>query len=371
MIGPSEFDEESYLGTLSKGDRKRFDKLYREKWHKIDPSRAKTLFRRDYRDKHQEEQKLFSAVVDGFPPDESTTSTESGYETTLVNPLYECLEQTADVLLAKPTYHDVHLCFVCCEIGGENRIEWVERVNRIKQIFDQEEHRRELMEQIECDDLDLGSIQYATVSRPQDLVEIDFDLLEATLDVDNYVILEHVEEERLLTPKKGGIASELLRTEFEDGLDYSRADVTEIKYRLNEHPIIPLKQTLLEVIVSGIQDGTDQHPREFEREDFHEKYDASLDLGVRTEGREEVIGDNVDELLDEAKTTDLVFQNSEEINTEREFRFRTSNAVPEDIKDTVEQKYTQFYAKRQRGQLAFERAERDFEEEDSDLGDFE
>jgi len=370
MIEASEFDEDGYRETLSKGDRSRFDELYREKWNDIDPGRAETLFTRDYEDNHKENTKLFSAVVDGFPPEESAVDTESGYETTLVNPLYEHNGRTADVLLAKPTYHDVHLCFVCCEIGGEDRTEWVERVNKVKETFEEDECRQDLMQQIECDDLNLGSIQYATVSRPKDLVEIDFDLLEATLNVDNYVILEHVEEERLLIPREGEIASEVLREEFADGLDYSRADVTDIKYRLNEHPIIPLKQTFLDVVVSGIQDGANQHPREFEREDFREKYDGGLDLGERTAARDEIIDEKVDDLLQEAEKTDLVFQNTEEINSEREFRFRTSNAVPEGIKDTVEEKYTKFYARYQRGQLAFDRAKRDFDEEDSDLDDF-
>jgi len=371
MKDPEIYDDDGFFDSLSKGDTTRFKKLYRSKWGDISGDRAQSSLKSRYRDLYQPRHKIFKAVKDGFSP-KDTFGSNNGFESSIVNPLYHSLSEPADLLIAKKTYRDVHLAFVFCEVGDEDRYGWVQRVNETYDAFQEEENKNLLKEQLECLDLELGTVQYLTIARESDLFELDFDTLRAAAQPDSYAILAHVEEreERKIVPEKGNIEHKKLVEVFEPFLDYSKFDFTNIKYRLDSHPIRQLQETLLSTMVAGLSDKNNEHPKEFDRADFLTHFDSGLGVGPVCEPRREAIQNKAEVLLQIAVDTEMVFQDSDEINTDRSYRFRTQGSIPEDVKATVKNKYFKNRSEHERGRLAYQRANIEFEPQDSELDEY-
>lgn len=368
MIGLEEVAPENLLRNLSRGDVSRLAELYNRKYQSIDPDRAEASLHSAFTEHERPQHDLTQAVVDTFAPQRAAEGQESGFEASVVSPLYEVKENPADLLLVKNTYAGVHFCFISSEVGGEAIEQWAENINRIQEAYQGNEEY--LKQETNCEGASVQTVQYVTLARTVDLFELAFRDVADLVSPSNYCIWErNVEAGQYLTKFAGRIANSELSDVMNRELDYLRTDNDELRYTFTSHPILSLGDALLQIVRDG-QTGTTDYPREFERESFYDAFRDGMTINGTTGERQETIQSIADNLLKTAVNTEMLYQEAEQINTGREFRVRARQGGPSQIKEMVQNKYIAHFAEEERAELALERARDDFDPEDSSLDDF-
>ncbi|WP_439026087.1 hypothetical protein [Haloarchaeobius sp. DT45] len=380
MKDPEPFDENDWIkNELGKGDQERFNKLFDKKYREIKKEDAIQGVKNSFEQSGLPHYRLFKAVVDGFSPDSRAEGSASGFETRVVNPLYERGQTAAEILLAKPQpgSSSVHICFVSCEIGGENSQEWRQDINQVQDVLESSDNRQHLKEQIQCDDLDIRTVQYLTVSRDRDLFDIDMDVMKAGTNPENYALWEFVEIELPETEEEkeenetirhydGEVAHPDLARVGEEGIDYSLVQNDDIRYSLTTHPIYPIGIICLEIYTSN--QGHDDFPKQFYREEFVEEYKNKIYLGQVTEEIEHIIQGKVAELLTLAVDSNMLDDDDDDL--ERDYKIKWPSDDAGDVKEMVKSKYYKHNASDKRGELAFERARENFQKEEQSLDEY-
>lgn len=369
MIGLEEVAPESFLRDLSRSDTNRLRELYNQKYQAVDSERAEASLRSTLTEHERPKHGLIQSVVDTFAPQRAAEGQDSGFEASVVSPLHEVEENPADLLLVKNTYSGAHFCFISSEIGGESPEQWAEHINQIQRVYrDETEYLRR---QTNCQDIQVETVQFVTLARTVDLFELQFREVADLVTPSNYCIWERNDEgEQYLTKHAGRIASSSLSDVMDQELDYLRTDNDELHYTLTSHAVISIGDTLLQIVREAHADSSEDYPREFEQEDFRDAFQDGMTIDGTTDQREEYIQSKADNLLEDAKDANILYQDTEDINTDREFRVRAQRGGPAQIKDMVREKYIDHFAEEERAELAFERARDEFEPEDSSLDDF-
>ncbi|MHC3439522.1 hypothetical protein ACYJ1Y_15880 [Natrialbaceae archaeon A-gly3] len=376
MKDPEKFDDDDWLDSLGKGDRERFNSLFDEKYRAIDENRAETSFKRRFEDQFEQEHRLFKAIVDSFAPKNSADGSDSGFETTIINPLYERCEHSADILLARKQVRNVHLCFVSCEIAGEKSDTWRERVNDTYEVFQSETNREKLKTYLECSGLNFRTVQYLTVTRGRDLIDVDMDVMRLGTTPDNYAIWKLMEselpddddEDEEITHHSGHVEHPDLHDVSIEGLDYTLADYDDVKFSLNTHPIFPIGEVCLQVYLD--QYGSVDHPDEFNKGDFERSFKSKIEVGEDRNELEHPLQTKIENLLQIAVDADMIQDSGDEFDTSRDYRLRWDSDDPKDIKSMVKRKYFKLVAPKERGRLAYIRARDEFEGVESSLDDY-
>lgn len=368
MIGLEEVAPESLLQDLSRGDVRRLEDLYNQEYHSIDPDRAEASLRSTFTEHERPQHSLTQSVVDTFAPQRAADGQESGFEASVVSPLYEIEENPADLLLVKNTYAGVHFCFISSEVGGESVEQWAENINRIEDAYQGQEDY--LKEQTNCESTSVQTVQYVTLARTVDLFELEFSDVADLVLPSNYCIWErNAEGGQYLTKFAGRVANTELSDVMNQELDYLRTDNDELRYTLTSHPILSLGDTLLQIVRNGRRGATD-YPREFEQQTFYDVFNDSLTINGTTSERQGKIQAIADQLLTTAVDAEMLYQEAEEINTDKEFRIRARQGGPSQIKEMVENKYISHFAEEERAELALEPARDDFDPKDSSFDEF-
>lgn len=250
MKDPHYFDEDDWIKTLGRGDKSDFIDLFKKQYGEIDEERAKASVKTRFERNGEPEHRLFRAIVDAFSPNGSAEGSDSGFEATIINPLYEFGQESAEILLAKKQIRSVHLCFVCCEIGGEDYEDWCSDINGVQSILESEDNREALKKHLDCEDLELKTVQYLTITRDRDLMDVDLDVLKLGTTPDNYAVwklmeseLPHTDtddEDQIIKHHDGTIEHPDLHEVAVDGLDYTLVDNDDIRFELSSHPIFQL-----------------------------------------------------------------------------------------------------------------------------------
>ena len=379
MKDPYYFDEEDWIETLGRGDKSDFIDLFKDKYSDIDEDRAKASVKTHFERNGEPEHRLFRAIVDAFSPNGSAEGSNSGFEATIINPLYEFGQKSAEILLAKKQVRSVHICFVCCEIGGEDYEKWRLNINRVESILQSEDKREVLKKHLECEGLDLKTVQYLTITRDRDLMDVDMDVLKLGTTPDNYAVWKLMEselpgtddqndEDQIIKHHDGNIEHPDLREVAVDGLDYTFVDNDDIRFELSSHPIFLLGEVFLQIYLN--QFGDKDHPDEFNKSDFGSAFRDKIQIGENRDELEEIFESKTTDLLELACDSDILQEEGEEFDTERDYRLVWDSDEPKDIKDAVREKYFKFKAPEQRGSLAFQRAKEEFERAESQLGEF-
>ncbi|OIB56147.1 hypothetical protein [Natrialba sp. SSL1] len=379
MKDPYYFDDEDWINTLGRGDKSDFEDLFDEKYSEIDEDRAKASVKTRFERNGEPEHRLFRAIVDAFSPNGSAEGSDSGFETTIINPLYEFGQESAEILLAKKQVRSVHLCFVCCEIGGENYDKWRSNINKVESVLQSEGNRTALKNHLDCEGLDLKTVQYLTITRDRDLMDVDMDVLKLGTTPDNYAVWKLMEselpgsedqddEDQIVKHHDGNIEHPDLHEVAVDGLDYTLVDNDDIRFSLTSHPIFPLGDVFLQILLNQI--GSNDHPDEFNKSNFISVYRDKIQLGENRDELDEVLDTKIREILQLACDADILQEEGEEFDTERDYRLVWDSDEPKDIKDAVREKYFKYKAPEQRGSLAFDRAKDEFERVESQLDGF-
>jgi hypothetical protein len=89
MKDPTPFDDDDEYATMGRGDKRNFRKLFTEKYNSIDIERAKESYQSTFQATDASEHHLFKDVVNAFSSNHAAMGSNSGFETTIVNPLLE------------------------------------------------------------------------------------------------------------------------------------------------------------------------------------------------------------------------------------------------------------------------------------------
>lgn len=368
MKSPEPFDNEGYIETLGRGNKEEFRKLFNKKHSNIDVSRAidayRTTFDSEFKSRHQ----LFKDIVNCF------TFEGYEYELTIIDPLHEFGDSRADILLAKKHPQNVHLCFIFCEAVGENFETWIENINKTYELMDSSSNRRELLEHIRCPSSEIRSTQYVTLTKAQDLVDANRDLLFRQVDPDEYAVWKRVEsgnfgeDDKEIVLDDGSISNYRLQELIDEGIDVISSTTSNVEFGLKSHPVFPIREICLQLYLDRDGDG-DDNPEEFFSEDFADKYWENTIFGENRDTIESFVEDEIEYLLDKACEYNILQDDPDELN-DREYRIRWQTEQAADIKDMVKDKFFKGNAPEKMGRLAFKRAKNDFETDQYDLDDF-
>jgi hypothetical protein len=374
MTNPSPFDDENYYKELGRGDQRNFRNLFTKKYNAIDIERAKESYKSTFEANDEPEYHLFRDIVNAFSSDH-TSEHDSGFEITIVDPLFEFGETGAEVLLAEKHPTGVHVCFVSCNIGGEDPQAWREDINNTSSLLESEDYQESLLSHIQCTGLDIRSAQYLTFTRDRDLVDVDMEVMKVGTNPDNYAIWKVVESE-LPDDKKedkeilfhdGYIEHPDLYQLSLDGIDPTVAENDNFKYCLTTHPIYPLGEVCLQLYLD--KEGNEDEPEEFTRQEFEKAYNEKVHFGENRSTINEIVSRKIESLLETGCEYGIITNNEDEVE-KREYRIRWESEDAGDIKDMVKEKYFKGKAPEEMGYLAFERARNEFEPEEPGFDEF-
>lgn len=365
MIQPEDVDSEGYLSRLSDYDESNFREEYEETFQDLSYDASKTAVEALLRNKHEPRYEVLKAVADAFHPyNEHGRKTE--FEVALTNPLCEISKTPADLLLTAHDYREVHLCFVVCEAGGENYIEWARNVNQVYNLY--KGHEEELLIQIPIEGLETGKVQFVTATHKEDLPDIDFKYMNSSVSADNYSLWvvdddnESDEERQVeLREEYGTITHGKLRERLEKGLDYGKGGDTEVGCTLNSHDFIVLRETFMGLMFRQHTDNRDE-PREFDQRDFVNELTEQTQVDEPPDEKLDVIQARAKNLLRVADNAEMVFSGSNSrINTNRDYRLRYPSGLFTQVPEHIEPKYVEYRTPLKRGEDAFQQVKDGFE----------
>lgn len=374
MTDPEKFDDDGYMDGLAKGDKRRFREEFNSKYSNIDTSRAVESYRSTFEASDEPEHRLFKDIVNAFSSHTGSSNT-TAFSITIANPLYEFGNTGAEVLLAEGHVNgNVHLCFVSCNIGGENTDGWRRDVNNTATLLESESNRESLLRHIESEGMDIRTAQYLTLTRDQDLVGVDEDVVTVGTDPENYAIWKSIEAEiptdgdpnKEIEHHAGYVEHPDLDDIGRDGIDITLAENDDFKYSLTTHPIFPLGEVCQELYLDKEFD--EDEPEEFTRSEFEQTYKEHVYLGEDRGPIDSIVEEKVDELLDVGCEYGML-DDEDEVKM-REYRIMWGSDEGSEIKNMVKDKYFQGKAPEEMGYLAFKRAKDDFDPEQPGLGGF-
>ncbi|AGB39351.1 hypothetical protein [Natronococcus occultus] len=372
MKGPENYDD-GYYQQLGPQDKADFEKLFRKKANTIDEDRARESYEQSFQSNFEEEYRLFRDVVNAF------SSGKAGFEATIVDPLYEFGDTNAEVLLAKPQSNTVHLCFVSCRVGGHNYTDWMAGVNETYRLANNTEMVEDLKTHINCTGLNLGTVQYVTLTRDIDIPDADVNILKSGADPEYYAIWklirsaeynekeEKMEEAKTIKYHDGTMSVPDFQNICQQGIDPKAAENDDIKYSLTLHSVFPLGEVCLDLYLDKL--GDEENPKEFYEEEFEEAFLDNVYFGNDRGAMTSIAEDKVDTLLNFGLEHGVLKENSDIVD-ERDYKIMWGSEDPGAIKSMVREKFIDSKVPDETGEMAFSRAKEDFEESEHSLDDF-
>jgi hypothetical protein len=366
---PADFDETGLLKDLPRDDEEDFREQYESKFTDISADRVRGDLRNTVIQNARELVESVQALVGGFHPRRSVTGENSEYEFEFLSPLCELGKDGGDILLARTDYHSLHLCIVACEIGGESRQDWVQRINQIGERLRDPSHRDRLTDQLNSPERSIDTIQYITLAREVDLTEFEFSRIEHLVDVENYAVWKRDRENQEFAHCGGELAHQDLVNCLDGGLEYGQIGAPSIKYLIGSHQVLALEEGVFTLVADHRSDD-DDHPQEFTRDEFRERFEQPLEIGPQGDSYNSLIDSEVDRILEFGTKIGMLSDDEEELDTPRDYDIKFSGEKPTKAKGEVVEKFLAHETPRERGRRAFELVEREFEGDYSSLGDF-
>ncbi|ELY79882.1 hypothetical protein C487_05844 [Natrinema pallidum DSM 3751] len=341
MRGPEHYDNE-YYQQLGPQDKKDFEKLFRKKVNSIDEEGARESYERSFQSNFEAEYRLFRDIVNAF------SSGQAGFEATVVDPLYEFGDSNAEVLLAKFQSNSVHLCFVSCCVGGHNYTEWMSGVNETHELASDDEMMEALKTHINCSGLELGTVQYVTITRDIDIPDADVRILKAGTDPEYYAVWkllrsaeyneeeEEMEDAKTITYHDGKMAVPDFQQLCERGIDPTAAENDDIKYSLTSHPVFPVGEVCLDLYLDKL--GDKENPKEFYENEFEEAFLDNIYFGNDRGAMTSLAEDQVDILLEFGLKHGILKEDSDVVD-ERDYKIMWGSEDAGAIKSMVREKF--------------------------------
>lgn len=369
--------DQALVDELLESDQDRFWELYEKNLSQVSEHDAERLVRSTYRSVHEPAHDLFSAVKDAFHPSNSD-GYRTEYEVSFTNPLYEIAPNPADLLLTNTDWRDVNLCFVICEPSGEEYAAWANKINEVHDLVTG--HHGHLLDQVGEAGKNINHIQYVTCIPKEEVPDADFRFVRRQAASNNYA-LWIVDDDYSPGPDEnpapmvqlraeGGVMEHgQLKAPLEDGVDYSRSINRDVTIQLRTPALIALQEVLMALMTENY--GVKQEPREFDREDCVGTFIDLCEVGVSGNQKRDLLEERADELIEEAKSADIVhYGSSDRIKTASDFRVRYQGAGTKKLRRTIREKYIKSEIPDKRRQLAYDETVSEFEAKGGVSSDF-
>lgn len=374
MKDPSPYDENGWMDeNISKSSRKEFNKLYSKIYRSLDEESILNSLRTKFESHDQPEHRLFRAVVDAFSPKDGADGSDSGFETTIVNPLFEEGQTDAEILLARSQANgQIHLCFVSCLAGTEDSQKIAAEINNVAAIIDSEDNKEQIKEHLDSSSKNIRSIQYLTLTRDKDLIDLDYDVVKIATQPDEYAIWSLVEgelpEERdqTLQHKEGTVHHAKLREIGERGIDVTLAENDDIRYCLTSHPVFPIGEVCMRVYLQHLGEGK-ENPKELQESEFNECYRRKIELGSNQTKIDDIVDKKVNDLIEMALELEILSNDAEAPN---DYKTMWSSTKAGDIKEMVQYKHFRHKIPDERGKIAFKKARSQWNDLNKSFDDF-
>lgn len=366
---PEQFDESGVLDGLSPHDEAEFRQQYERNYRNIDEESVRENLKSNVLENARELVKSAQSLVGGFHPRRASSEPNTEYEFEFLSPLCEIGEDGGDILLARTDYHSLHICIVACEIGGEDRAEWVDRVNSIGELMSQNHIRSRITEQLNRPDRAIDSIQFVTLAREVDLVEFEYAEIDHLVDVNHYCVWERDRENQEFNHCGGDIVHQDLINCLDGGLEYGTIGAPTIRYLVGSNAVLPLEEVIYTIIADHLHQD-DEHSQEFRRGEFIDRYQSPPQLGAQGDEYDAVIDEEVTRIIEFGLEIGLLNDDAEEIDPPRDYDIKFPGEKPTQAKGEVVEKYLTRETPLERGRKAFTITDNGFESEDTGLDDY-
>jgi hypothetical protein len=156
---------------------------------------------------------------------------------------------------------------------------------------------------------------------------------------------------------------------IDQGFEYGSIGAPTIQYMIGTHPVLVLEEIVYTLLTDHINQ-KDDHPQEFDRDEFRNRYESPLQLGAQGDDYDEVVSREVDRLLSFGKEINLIEDDPDEIDSHRDYDLKFVGEKPHLAKKAVLSKFLDQRSPIERGSRAFSRAKDAFEPQNTDLNQF-
>jgi hypothetical protein len=320
--------------------------------------------------KSEDHLELVAATASAFHQTELAGGYESGYEFAFTEPLEEQNSEVVgeegvtngDVLLVKEDGPDVYICIVECKAGTHAGREWAKELSDIEDAVD--EYRDTLKRQIGVEQKEIRHEQYVLLGRISQIVAMNEDNFDIS---ENYAFWGYETGERELVHIQGEVRDLDLKRIITDSIDTSLVE-NPIEFTYSDHPLTQLK-VLIENMIREKHRRGDEHPFEFEKETFRERFNDELQVGFAGEVREQLVGQRVESLLELGTAMEIFEDDSDCLQSERDYRvlFRGKKATY--AKEVTDKKYFEWAPEQKRKEQAFEEVRDEFNPSQTRFGE--
>ncbi|MFP8953143.1 hypothetical protein ACLI4Z_09255 [Natrialbaceae archaeon A-arb3/5] len=372
MSGVDERIEE-YRSRLAPDDRREFDQrlettfddLEREEiYDELDSELGQS-------ESHLE---LIIATASAFHQNPIADGYSSGYRFAFTEPLEEQNSdavgeeevKNGDVLLAKEEDEDVYLCVIECKAGSTAGRDWVQELEEIEEVINTDGYREKLKEQLGVEGKEIRHEQYVLLGRITQIHSMNYDQIDDDVDIPpNYAFWGYDLGDQQMVNIHGEVRDHELAGVINDSIDAGKIE-NPINFTYGDHPITKL-QVLVEEIVAEKSQDEDEHPFEFDRSEFYEKFDEELQVGFTGEIREQLVEEEVNSLLEAGVEIDLFTTSSDRLKTSRDYRILFKGKRIKAAKRAVETKFLEHRSEVKYKERAFKDVKEDFTPEQTRL----
>lgn len=364
---------ESIRSGLPPDDLTRFNTLYEDALESISEEEVRDDLETGYQES-EDHLELVTAVASGFHQTPIADGHSSGYEFAITEPLEE-LNHTGDeevtngdVLLVRDPEDDdgIYLCIVECKAGSDSGGRWISKLHGIREIMETEDYRERLKSQIGFEDTDIKYVQCALLGMIIPIHSMNFEKLSEDLDLPpDFAFWGYDGREQAMVHVEGEVRDKPLASVIKDSIDAGKVE-NPLEFTYGDHPLTQMKVLIEDIIKEKKQEG-DEHPFEFERSEFRDRFDGHLEVGFTGDRREELVEERVERLIDVGLKIGIFVDDN--LNSERDYRIYFRGSKYHVAKSSAEQKYFDEMAVERKKERALKQACEEFTREQTRLDD--
>lgn len=364
---------QDYRDRLAPDDRKEFDTRLQEEIDKLSLEEIRDeLVGKFEREEHHLE--LVVAAASAFHQTPIAGGYESGFEFAFTEPLAERNElgesevTNGDVLLAKTTDENLYLTVIECKSGSHDGSGWINELQDIQEVLEEQRYRSILTRQLGEEEKELKRIQYVLMGRLSQVHALNYDRLEAQYDIPtNYAFWGYDYGDQTLVHVNGEVEDKDLAGVIQSSIDTMKVEAPS-EFTFGDHPLIKLK-TLIEDIIDDNQSSGDDHPFEFNRREFRERFNNELQVGFEGDTRRRLVNDKVESLLDKGLQCGIFVDSASRISSSRDYRILFRGSKAEVAAEAADTKYFDWASSETRKERAFDEVKTEFSPQQTRLGD--
>lgn len=348
-------------------DKQDFDDRLEEEISNTDISEIHDELEDGYR-QEEEHLQLVRAVASGFHQTPLADGYESGYQFAFTEPLEEQNSEivgdtevkNGDVLLVREDGASLYLCIVECKAGKASDRDWVNELKDIQDVIDTDRYRQTLKSQIGAGNRSIRHVQYVLLGKISTVHGMNYDQIAKDMNIPpNYAFWGYDLGDRSMVHVHGEVRDKSLRNVIKRPIDTGRVE-NPLEFTFSDHPLKQLEVLIEEILIEKEREGN-EHIFEFNRIEFHEKFNDKLQVGFSGDIRQQLVDKRVDHLLEVGKAIGIFVDSPDKMNSNRDYRIYFQGRKPTVAKNALKEKYFDYKSKEKVKERAFEVVKEEFD----------